>query len=570
MLQTTRFATCLSLLAGSLAIATAAQADIPITNGQVGGQAAFFIDGKKSPVLFDTAIQTLRMVTPNGTSTTSRFLPNASRFTDVNGNKLPDAGDTGRLEGGLSGVAFSRTGQPVFFQNVPTALDFTLNSFTPNTLSLGSLISPKQEGTAPPLFLSLVDVTLSSASSANFESRTGGLFIGPFSANLTGDFIGLPSDLQFRAPATDVTLLPVSLGRRIKFDFEGNDVEGNGTFGSGDSFGDDDGDDDDGFSFGDDDGDDDDGDDDDDGNEVLQLINAQKLRFAGDVTKFQIQSVGTSGSSEFKVTGSGSLAIELTGPFDIKKADLNLNETEGQLSYRIKGEGPGFVSFRGSDYLTYSGTSRRDTDFKFEQGGKVFEGKSSGDVKFAVGSEEGLNSFENFTVPIVGVTSSGATFVPGSISTSVSTSTTFVFSTTVFTNTTITNFPGYYNLLIETSRDNDDDDGDDDDNYGNNVVYYIYTPRRQATEVVIERQGDRILLVDRSETRGRKLKKRGQVIGAYQVVGLPSRVFPGLTGLRQLPPEQVESTTDTDSTSGTGTPSGTGTSNTGGSTPPSP
>jgi len=67
--------------------------------------------------------------------------------------------------------------------------------------------------------------------------------------------------------------------------------------------------------------------------------------------------------------------------------------------------------------------------------------------------------------------------------------------------------------------------------------------------VVVERRGDRILLVDRTEVRGRKLKKKGKVVAAYQVVGLPSRVFPGMTGLRQIPADTVQSSsTETEPT----------------------
>jgi hypothetical protein len=110
----------------------------------------------------------------------------------------------------------------------------------------------------------------------------------------------------------------------------------------------------------------------------------------------------------------------------------------------------------------------------------------------------------------------------------------------VFNTTSITIFPVYRNLLVENA-DNDNTHANTDANggYSSNVVYDIYATWQQPTEVVIERQGDRILLVDRTQVQGRKLNKRGQAVAAYQVVGLPSRVFPGLTGLRQIPAEQV-------------------------------
>lgn len=542
MIQPTRFVTCLGLVAGSLAVASVAHADIPITGGQMTGEAAFFtqtnvptttgttLTRTGQPVLFDTVVQTLRIVTPNGTTTTSRFLPNAARFTDVNGNSRPDGGDTGRLEGALSGVAFNQLGSPVFFQNIPTALNFTLTSFTPVFTDPGSLINPRQEGTAPLLFLPGVNVRLSDASSTTFNSRFGVLENGPFAANLTGDFIGLPSDLQLRPASTEVSLVPVVLGRRVKFDFAGKNASVDDA------------------SFG-----------------VNSASNRRELNFEGAVTDFQIQSVGTSGSREFKVTGSGNLDITLTGPFDIKQDSLNLNGlTSGQtLDYRIKGEGPGFVAFTGNNSIAFSGTSRRETQFKFERGDRTFEGRSDGDVSFAVNDSRDNINFRNpsfrFTVPAVGIstpttnigntTTTGAPSISspsGSGSGATTTSTTptistFVFTTTVFNTTSINIFPAYRNLLIENEDSTNINTNTNDANagYSRNVVYYVYAPSQPTTEVVIERQGDRILLVDRTEVRGRKLKKRGQVISAYQVVGLPSRVFPGLTGLRQIPAEQV-------------------------------
>ncbi len=530
MIQFTRFAIGASILAGSLAIATTAHADIPITGGQVSGDAAFItpltpgspntLNRIGSPVLFDTVIQTLQIVTPNGTTTTSRFIPNASRFADTNGNSRPDSGDQGRLEGALSGVAFSRVGSPVFFQNIPAALNFTLTAFTPNSFGVGSLISPNQAGSAPLVFIPGVNVQLSNASSGVYNSKAGLLEVGPFAANLTGDFIGLPSDLQLRPAAGAVTLVPTFLGRRIKFDFEGKNAQVDEA------------------AYG-----------------VDPATGRRILDFAGDVTNFKIQSVGTPGSSEFKIDGSGTLDISLTGPFDIKKDSLNLNTVTGQVDYRIKGEGPGFVAFTGGNSITYSGTSRRDTDFKFEQGNRSFEGKSGGDTFFTVSDRRDNINFARFVViPVVGVsTTTGAAVITpsttgGTTSTTTSTTTTntTIFVTTVFNNSSITIFPGYRNLLTVTRGENDDDD--DNRNYGRNTTYYVYQ-QRGTTEVVVERRGDRILLVDRTEVRGRKLKKKGKVVAAYQVVGLPSRVFPGMTGLRQIPADTVQSSsTETEPT----------------------
>ena len=533
MIQFARFAASVGIVAGSLAVATSALADIPITGGQVSGDAAFItplnlanpntLNRTGSPVLFDTVIQTLRIVTPNGTTTTSRFIPSASDFTDTNGNSRADSGDRGQLKGALSGVAFSRVGSPVFFQNIPTSLSFTLTAFTPNSFGIGSLISPNQKGTAPLVFIpGATSVVLSNASSSVYNSQAGLLEVGPFAANLTGDFIGLPSDLQLRPAATDVTLVPVFLGRRIKFAFEGkNDQVDEAAFRN-------------------------------------DLATGRRvLNFAGDVTEFKIESAGNS-NSQFKIEGGGKLDISLTGPFDIKKDSLDLNALTGKVTYQIKGEGSGFIAFTGGNSIAYSGNSQKDTEFKFEQGNRSFDGKSGGDTFFRVSDRRDNVNFQNFNrfvvIPVVGVSTTplGAAVITPSTTTSATTTTTTsttsttVFSTTVFNNSSITIFPGYRNLLIETRGDGDDDD--DDRNYGRNTSYYVYQ-QRGTTEVVIERRGDRILLVDRTEVRGRKLKKKGKVVAAYQVVGLPSRVFPGMTGLRQIPADAVQSSsTETEPT----------------------
>lgn len=510
-----RSVVCLGVLAGSLAIATAAQAQIPVTGGRVTGDAAFFVPGvtspSGSPVLFDTAIKTLRIVTPNGTSTTSRFIPNAASFTDTNGNNLPDRGDTGRLVGTLSGVAFSTSGNPVFFQGVPTDFRFTLNSFDPVLLQGGTLISPKEQGAAPLVFLPVAPITLSSRSSNDFSADRGLLSVGPFSADLTGDRIGLPSDLQFRSSG-DVTVVPVVLGRRIKFDFEGRNVLPDSTSFDGDT-----------------------------------------LAFTGPTTSFKVQSVGTPGTREFKIEGTiANLDIQLTRPFDIKRDSLDLSTAAGPLSYDIKGEGPGFVAF-GNSSVSFTGTSRRDTSFKFEQGDRKFEGKSSGDTAFNLTT--GVDDRVNF-VPFVGVNNSGTEFNAVQTQTLLNNTTVVNNVTVSSTSTTTVDRIAFTNVVLNPSvtyvrlfnpsrlvvdRDDDDrDDNRDDDTVYGNLTYTIYRGNTPVLVVVERDRSGRIIFVERERGRGRALGRRRRVVAVYQEVGLPSRVFPGLVGLRQLPPESAD------------------------------
>jgi hypothetical protein len=103
-----------------------------------------------------------------------------------------------------------------------------------------------------------------------------------------------------------------------------------------------------------------------------------------------------------------------------------------------------------------------------------------------------------------------------------------------YTATSVFLFPPYQDLLGQgTSMESNADSS------GRNFVYWLYQPGKPPLEVVIEQDGETILLVDRTLTQQRKLKKRGQVVGAYRAIGLPSKVFPGLIGIQQIPPELV-------------------------------
>ncbi len=106
------------------------------------------------------------------------------------------------------------------------------------------------------------------------------------------------------------------------------------------------------------------------------------------------------------------------------------------------------------------------------------------------------------------------------------------FSTTVFNNSSILLFPPYRDLVEMPNNK---------DRSSRNYIYSLYQAGKLPLEVVVERDGDRLLLVERPLVGKRMLKKRKQALAAYQVVGLPSRVFPGLTGFQKIPPETVRS-----------------------------
>ncbi|HEY9651682.1 MAG TPA: hypothetical protein V6C95_13525, partial [Coleofasciculaceae cyanobacterium] len=212
---------------------TQTQNGIEVTGGKIAGEAAFFLPGLSGTgagqvTLFDVgAINTLQIQSPNGTTTTAQFNPTAASFTDVNNNKKPDANDTGVLQGGLTGVAFTQQGVIIPYVNVDTVLGFKLNTFTPTFSDIaGTLISPKTGVDAAPIFLPNVEAQLSSQTQAQFEASTGKLQFGNFDAALNNGLIDLPSNYLLGNAGGAVISQP-SIVRKLKFEFEGQNLAAN-------------------------------------------------------------------------------------------------------------------------------------------------------------------------------------------------------------------------------------------------------------------------------------------------------------------------------------------------------
>jgi hypothetical protein len=365
--KSTRYAVCFGL-AGSfaVAIAPAVRAQIQVTGGRASGQAAFFVPtpgGSRAGQveLFDVGISRLRLETRNGNTSTAAFTPTAASFKAGSDNE-PNSGDKGTIRGLLSGIAFSSRGTPIPFSNRQTLLNFTLNRFDSNLGEInGTLISPDKPGDAALVFLPNVNATLASGSS--FDATRGDLKLGDFEADLNTGLIDLPSSYLFRNSGNPI-VTPVNLARRIKFTFEGEDVlPQRGTD----------------FNVGNN--------------------NSGSIRFVGEANKkFQIQSVGTRESDEFKIDGTfGAVDITIRGPFDIKSNE-RVNENRVVDKYKIEGESNGFTSLFASNSVGFSGTARRDTKFKFEQGNNTLEGRSDGNVNFyAVAGTRSFNRDTQFT-----------------------------------------------------------------------------------------------------------------------------------------------------------------------------
>ena len=212
-------------LAGFLAVSipSAAKGEIPVTGGRTAGDGAFFVPTQGNTLLFDTNTRFLRLETPNGVTVNSRFRPGSGRLDPFTG--VPQGGETGFLEGTLSGRAFTPEGTPFFFQGVSTTLNFTLTSFETNRLVEGTLIRPNGQSSTPLVFLEATGTSLSDPTRQNFEAIPGNLHIGEFSANLSGGAISLPGDTQFAAPGTEVIQFDgntLAANANTKFELEGS------------------------------------------------------------------------------------------------------------------------------------------------------------------------------------------------------------------------------------------------------------------------------------------------------------------------------------------------------------
>jgi hypothetical protein len=415
--RATLYMTGLGLLAGTLAIAPAAQAQIQVTGGDTTGEASFFVPETDAPGnvrLFDVGIDTLTLETENGVTSNSVFVPTAAGFEDADSSGTPSAGDTGTLRGELSGVAFTSDGTPVPFTGRPTAINFTLDSFggangDEITALDGTLIRSQEPGAAPLLFLPGIDNdNVELDDSETFESIGGELQLGAFEASVNDGIIALPTSLEFRDSGNEVPDdVPIlSLTRRIKFEFEGEDVDpvlgtdfnfvptpvddgtdtGTGTTTTDTST-------------------------DDGGDDVATVEDS--IRFVGGVNhRFTIQSIGTQASQEFQIRGEiGAVDILLDNisAADFKESDVLINpvliEETGEVdptsvvptSYRVRGESTGVFMFFDVDEYAFASTGESRTNFRFEQGDSRLEGRSEGPVSFyAVAGLDGSINFDDF------------------------------------------------------------------------------------------------------------------------------------------------------------------------------
>ncbi len=584
-----RAALYIGLTVGSVCAMNApTQAQIPVTGGNLAGEAAFFVPNAEGAIrLFDLNLNELKIESPNGVLTNPAFVPTAASFDNRGTVGEIESGDRGLIQGQLSGIAFTPQGMLVPFINRDTILSFTLTNFSDSPLDIpGTLIRPEVIGASPLIFLpNAGDVTLADDSSDRFIADPGNLQVGEFEADINAGLIDLPASLtlvnsrEFRLPE------PETLIRRIRFEFEGKDLEA--------------------------------------GEYDLEFAE-DGLNFLGAANRtFRIQSVGTRGEREFKVQGEvGYIDINIPGVSNDIDGEINLNRDLDSFRITTQNRGvTGITSIFGRGALAFSG-QEGDVSFEFKQGNTTIKGEADEGVNFYATTglapfsrnidlteysyfnpldDENVTLVYNITNPTIVTGSdvqigssvvrffddgtlrfrrSGGTFVTLTRNTSFSDlgiifspqpapqqesnlvvisqpsspppsptitivpaptleQTLQVFITTFFINApnTLTVFNSPSNLSVFTLSDAS---STAQANYEilQSVRFNARNIRPGRVKVrSVNNRGASYLVATRSD-RGRAVGLRG-----FQQIGPNSRIFPGLVGLNELSPEQVQEIT---------------------------
>jgi hypothetical protein len=569
----------LGLLAGSLAIAPAARAQIAVNGGNASGQAAFFVPGEDAAGnvrLFDINVQRLRLETENGNTSTAVFTPNGALFNDTDSSGTANSGDQGTLRGTLSGLAFNQSGTAFPFSGANTVLNFTLSNFDDNIGNInGTLIRSDVAGRAPLIFLpGASDVNVITS---GFSSSEGALEVGDFTAALDDGAIALPSSLQFREGSGGGGNLPPSngLNGRFQFRFRGEDV----TAGEDSDLD---------FSDG-------------------------SIRFVSTANReFRIRSAGeTRGRDGFKLdirADVGAVDVTLGREDDavnesfreirIENGEIDLSESIDKFD--IDGDAQGIFSFYGPTTVGFASTGgRNNTRFSFEQGDNKLRGRMAegGFTSFYAAAgvtslDDSVLNFSNFDAEQVTTTGGQGTSCNVCGTNLQQGETIAVGGSTIVIGEPINvgddddddddDFDG-----DDDFGDFDDDDDDDDDDRGNRgnrgnrnvrintrnttrIVFSSSSPSTTVlfTPVVVSGSSSatyqyqflsayrftsftnttisqtRVQLVQRNGTRyyvvrpGRGLG-RG-VLTAFKQVGPGGRIFPGMGGYQQVSQQELQ------------------------------
>ncbi len=527
-------------LAGSLAIAAApaAEAQVQVTGGLLSGDAAFFepttaADGIS---LFDINIRNLTLISPNGVLSNPLFVPTATGgYVDTNSDGRVTSGDTGLLQGRLSGVGFDSNGFPIPFSQVGTVLQYNVGSFNSDLSLSGSRVTA--DG-IPQLFIPGSNLTITGS---GITANQGRMQIGELNANVTDGLIALPSNIRFQGgPSLSPVLPSVSaLSQKIKFEFKGDNVDGS--------------------------------------NPENDLIGADgSIRLIADTTDYKIETVG-GGSLKLKVEGNiGTLDFAVADGVTVGNTTINGAFVPGDpLDYEIKGQARGVLTLFNSSPLGvgFAGSNRtgdQPTEYKFEQdNGFRSSGRLRGDVNFLLAAGQRDFDFDgNFASYRVPDLNNNIFIQTRNIRTPVIDINNILVDSyrlsfrdrklnfgTVNFNINVDSDPREIRLArrlflsflddvkfsarlngpvsnIFVLADNSDFANLKFSFYARPLFLARVSPSGRVRVRLVQVGGNQILVASRPG--------RGRALGALKMRGPSSRLFPGLVGLYQLSDEQVE------------------------------
>ncbi|NJO20447.1 MAG: hypothetical protein HC838_10960 [Spirulinaceae cyanobacterium RM2_2_10] len=467
------------------------------------------------------------------------FIPTATGgFVDTDNNGSVTPGDTGLLQGALTGVGFDSNGFPIPFSQVGTVLQYNVGNFT-SALSL-----PGTRVTAtgiPQLFIPGAGL---SVMGAGITASDGEMELGALAANIDDGLIALPSNTRFlsgSSPSTAVVSL-FDIGRKIEFEFKGDDVDAS------------------------------------DVNNDLDGSDGD-LRFIGNTNEFEIETVG-GGSLKFEVEGNIA-----TLDFAVNNGVTVGNTTESgtfnpadPLDYEIEGQARGFLSlFRGNG-IGFAGSNfsgGKPVEYEFSQdNGFRSEGKLRGNVNFLLATGQQNFDFDadflNFSAPdlssntlfvqtrnittvdidIENINIDGFSFafkdgkfdfddIDFDIDTDSDDSEVAVFRRLFLLFLNDVDFSAFLNTFQGSifALADDSDFADAKFSFYARPIFFGYTRPGGPSRVRIVRfGGDNFLIASRPGGR--------RAIAGLKMRGPNSRLFPGLVGLYDLSDEEVEEIND--------------------------
>ncbi|MEA5472313.1 hypothetical protein, partial [Spirulina sp. 06S082] len=534
-------------IVSTLALATVpAKAQIQVTGGTVSGNAAYFIPELATQGIrpFDLQVQSLTIVSPNGTLTNPAFVPTAlGGYTDTDGGNTVTSGDTGLIRGRLSGIGFDSNGFIIPFSQVDTILGYQVGSFASDTSIVGSLLSAgSSQYFLSNLYGNVGDVLI-----------PGKMEVGALNGDLKTGLIALPSTIQFSG-SSGGSLIPgtLELASKVKFEFKGNNAQVAANTTENDLNGAD-----------------------------------GEIKFLGEADSFKIETIG-----------GGDLKVKLSGTDGVVDFNLTNGTTVGSVTdgtgfvatdtvdYKIKGQGTGIFGFLSDVGANFAGTNATSSggqpvEYDFTQAnGFESKGKLRGDIAIAlaVGQtfDSSITSVSSFSAAQSQILSAANIASTNNTVTQINTVNnlniggfSFKFSggkidlsnifnadgTTTAAASQTTAEQDFFKALVNSVLDelklsgsitsfSTDLNAGTYELLGAPLYSFAFTSPGRSGKVkirLVQRGGDRYVIALRGGGRGRRGRGLGVAVGGFKFVGPTSRIFPTLVGTADLTPEQIQS-----------------------------